>query len=122
MTRRSLYLTALCASLVLQAANDLPDLGDSAVGNLPLHEERRIADITVRELRRSGAVQEDPEISDYLQRLGYQLVAASSDNRVNFRFFPIDDKAINAWAVPGGIIGVNGGLVMLTQHESELAA
>ncbi|GAB3243276.1 M48 family metalloprotease [Chitinimonas naiadis] len=123
MDIRPAYLATLFASLsLLVTANDLPDLGDSALGNLPPHEEKRIADMTTRELRRSGAVMNDVEVSDYLQRLGYKLVAASNDNRVNFRFFPIDDGAINAWAVPGGLIGINGGLIVLSQHESELAA
>lgn len=123
MKRRAIHLASLLALVSnLVPANELPDLGDSALASLPPHEERRIADLTTRELRRSGAVLSDVEISDYLQRLGYKLVAASNDNRVNFRFFPIDDGAINAWAVPGGVIGVNGGLIVLTQHESELAA
>jgi len=121
-------LTRICAALcalplaVSSLAIDLPDLGDSAVGNLPLHEEQRIAALSVRELRESGEVQEDVEISDYLNRLGYQLVLHSNDSRFNFRFFPISSPQINAWAIPGGVIGVNCGLIVLTQHESELAA
>ncbi|WP_269532797.1 M48 family metalloprotease [Chitinimonas sp. BJYL2] len=122
MTRHPLLLALLCASLVLPAASELPDLGDSALANLPAHEEKRIAEITLRELRRSGMVLDDAEVDDYLQRLGYRLVGASDDNRINFRFFPIDEKTINAWAVPGGVIGVNLGLIVLSQHESELAA
>ncbi|WP_186293371.1 M48 family metalloprotease [Chitinimonas sp. BJB300] len=104
------------------AANELPDLGDSSVGNLPPHEEKRIAEMTVRELRRSGEVLDDIEVADYLNRIGYKLVSASNENRIQFRFFPLLESSINAWAVPGGVIGINSGLLVLTQHESELAA
>lgn len=116
-------LTTLLASFLLPAMPaDLPDLGDSSLGNLPMHEEKRIADLSARELRRSGDILDDAEIDDYLQRLGYKLVSASNDSRVNFRFFPIQDGAINAWAIPGGVVGINAGLIVLSQHESELAA
>lgn len=113
-------LISLCAVSVLAA--DLPDLGDSAVGDLPLHEEKRIANLVAKELRQSGEVEDDPEVVDYLNRLGYKLAASSNDSRVHFRFYPIDSPEINAWAIPGGVIGVNMGLIVLTQHESELAS
>jgi predicted Zn-dependent protease len=118
-------LAHACLSALLamsSIAADLPDLGDSAVGDLPPHEERRIADLVARELRQSGEAEDDPEIVDYLNRLGYQLASNSNDSTINFRFYPISSPEINAWAIPGGIIGVNLGLVVLTQHESELAA
>lgn len=123
MKLRLFRLLPLCAALVCAAsASDLPDLGDSALANLPAHEERQIADTVARELRRSGEVLDDVEVADYLERLGYRLVEASNDNRVSFRFFPIQANEINAFAVPGGVVAINTGLVVLTQHESELAA
>ncbi|MEH6458909.1 M48 family metalloprotease [Chitinimonas sp. JJ19] len=123
MKRYSALTIAVLLGLAgVARANELPDLGDSALANLPPHEERYIADMTVRELRRSGMVLDDVEVTEYLERLGYRLVAASNENRVNFRFFPIAENTINAWAVPGGVIGINTGLMVLSQHESELAA
>ncbi|WP_374351843.1 M48 family metalloprotease [Chitinimonas sp.] len=115
-------LISLALLPILALATDLPDLGDSALGDLPLHEERRISDMVARELRKSGDVEDDPELNDYLNRLGSKLAASSNDSRVNFRFFPISSAQINAWAVPGGVISVNLGLLVLTQHESELAS
>lgn len=123
MNLRPIALGLLAATLSLGlAASDLPDLGDSSLANLPPHEEKRIADMTARELRRSGEVLDDVEVSDYLNQLGYKLVSASNENRTQFRFFPLLSPSINAWAVPGGVIGVNTGLIVLAQHESELAA
>lgn len=123
MSARLLSACFAAASLSLSlAAADLPDLGDSSVANLPPHEEKRIAEMATRELRRSGEVLDDVEVADYLDQLGYKLVAASNENRTQFRFFPLQSTVINAWAVPGGVIGVNSGLLVLSQHESELAA
>ncbi|MGQ5523804.1 M48 family metalloprotease [Chitinimonas sp. PSY-7] len=123
MPPRSLFLGLLTAVISFSiTANELPDLGDSSVANLPPHEEKRISEMTIRELRRSGEVLDDVEIADYLNRIGYKLVSASNENRIQFRFFPLLAPSINAWAVPGGVIGVNSGLLVLSQHESELAA
>ncbi|MFC4159639.1 M48 family metalloprotease [Chitinimonas lacunae] len=120
---RTLSLLALALLLVQSpGAVELPDLGDSSQAGLPPHEERKIAEMTARELRRSGEVIDDIEVTDFLSRLGYKLVSHSQDSRVPFRFYPLLSPEINAWAVPGGVIGINSGLVLLTQHESELAA
>jgi predicted Zn-dependent protease len=119
MIASRLLFTLLSATVL---AADLPDLGDSAVGDLPLHEEHRIATMAARELRQSGEVEDDVEVTDYLNRLGGKLAANSNDGRINFHFYPINSPEINAWAIPGGVIGVNVGLIVLTQHESELAS
>ena len=65
---------------------------------------------------------EDPEVNDYLNELGHRLVAAIPENRQEFEFFAVADSTVNAFALPGGYIGVNTGLILLTQTESELAA
>ncbi len=69
-----------------------------------------------------GAYLDDPEINDYLNELGHRLVAAVPEGRQDFEFFAIADPSINAFALPGGYVGVNLGLIMLTQTESELAS
>lgn len=121
--KRFLPTLALGLALAQSAvAVELPDLGDSSQAGLPVHEERKIATMVARELRYSGEVVDDVEIADFLSRLGYKLASQSQDSRLNFRFFPLLSPEINAWAVPGGVIGINSGLVLLTQHESELAA
>ncbi len=65
---------------------------------------------------------DDPEVNDYLQDLGHRLVAAVPDTRLDFEFFAVPDPVVNAFALPGGFVGVNVGLILLTQTESELAA
>ena len=75
-----------------------------------------------KQLRAAGAYLNDPEVNDYLNELGQRLVAARNDARADFHFFGVPDPSINAFAMPGGFIGVNTGLILLTQTESELAS
>ena len=76
----------------------------------------------MRQIRAAGAYLEDPEVNDYLMALGHRLVAAIPEGRQEFQFFAVGDSTVNAFALPGGYIGVNTGLILLTQSESELAA
>jgi len=103
-------------------ASTLPDLGDSAQAVMSPALERRIGDAAMKQLRAGGAYLEDPEVNDYLNELGQRLVAVRNDGRFDFTFFAVPDPSINAFAMPGGYIGVNTGLILLTQNESELAS
>ena len=58
---------------------------------------------------------------DYLNALGNRLAAASSDKHQKFNFFVVQDNSINAFAMPGGVIGVHTGLFLAANNESELA-
>ncbi|MFO0206848.1 MAG: M48 family metalloprotease, partial [Betaproteobacteria bacterium] len=62
------------------------------------------------------------DATEYVNALGYQLVAASPARHIDFNFFVIRDPMINAFALPGGFIGLHTGLVLTAQSESELAA
>ena len=84
-------------------------------------QERRFGEGIMREIRTDPSYSDDPEITDYLNSLGNKLVAASPESRREFHFFLILDPQINAFALPGGYIGVNSGLLLLAQSESELA-
>jgi beta-barrel assembly-enhancing protease len=100
----------------------LPDLGDVSQTDFSPAQERRLGETIVRELRASGGYINDPEVNDYLNELGHRLTAASTDVKQDFEFFGVPDSQINAFALPGGYIGVNTGLILLTQTESELAS
>ena len=104
------------------AAQSLPDLGDSSQTNFSPMQERKLGETIIRQLRASGAYINDPEINDYLNELGHRLVAASTDVKQDFEFFGVPDPQVNAFALPGGYVGVHTGLILLAQSESELAA
>ncbi len=107
---------------VLVYALDLPDLGNTSEAVLSRQQEQAIGDQVMGDIRMARDVIDDPEAVDYLNRLGQRLVAASPDNRQRFEFFLVDDPTLNAFAMPGGYIGVHSGLIMGTQGESELAS
>ena len=100
----------------------LPDLGDASQADFSPAQERKLGETIVREMRASGAYMNDPEVNDYLQELGHRLTSVSPDVKQDFEFFAVPDQQINAFALPGGFIGVNTGLILLTQSESELAS
>ena len=97
----------------------LPDIGDSA-GNISPAQEYRTGEAVIRNIRHAGGVLDDPLIQEYLNELGYRLVAPSESQQL-FHFFLIKDTSINAFALPGGFIGINAGLILATKSESELA-
>lgn len=103
-------------------ADGLPELGDSSQLVLSLQDERRIAQEILRDVSTHGAVVNDIEVVDYLQDLGLRLAAHSPDPQQRFTFFVVRDDSINAFAMPGGVIGVHTGLLLAAGSESELAS
>ncbi len=116
----------LFISLGLLAAdtkNDLPKLGEAAGATLSVAKEQQIGDQIMSQIQRSSYLMTDPLINDYIQQIGYQLVAANPDALGrSFRFFVIEDPNINAFALPGGYIGIHSGLISASGSESELAS
>jgi predicted Zn-dependent protease len=117
-------LIALTLLLVLPQAlaDGLPDLGESSQAGFSPQTERRLGEAIMAEIRRDRSLLDDAELTEYLNSLGYRLVAASPDNRQDFEFFVIRDNSVNAFALPGGFIGVHTGLMLTAQSESEVAA
>ena len=118
---------AVCLSLsadmrYLSAAEiNLPDLGDSAGSVISPEQERKIAKSFLRELRRQAPLETDEEIVDYLNELGDAL-SKNADYEGEFEICLIKSKSINAFAVPGGLICFNSGLILESQSEAELAS
>jgi len=104
------------------AMPSLPDLGDSSQVAFSPAQERKVGEDIMRQIRAQGGYLQDPEVNDYLNELGYRLQVASNDTKQDFAFFGVPDSSINAFALPGGYIGVNTGLILLAQNESELAS
>jgi predicted Zn-dependent protease len=103
-------------------AEGLPDLGDSSQEMVSPLQERQIGEQSMYQIRADKDYLDDAEVADYLNQLGELLVANSPEPAMGFEFFAINDNAINAFAMPGGFIGVNTGLVLLAENESELAS
>jgi len=119
-------MALLCAGLIALAPragaqSALPDLG--SVGDLELspQQERRLGESIVRDMRRDPQFIDDPELSEYLGTIGARLSQAMGA-RQDFEFFGVRDPTINAFALPGGFVGVHTGLLAAADTESELAS
>ena len=138
--RQRLLCALLAACLSLGAAAPLqaqtggvrlPALGESASDDFNLSQEKRIGEQIMREIRRDPDYLDDPELLDYLLALWQPLVRAAERNGAitadTERLFPYEaflvrDRAVNAFALPGGFVGVHLGLIALTATPDELAS
>ena len=104
-------------------ANELPDLGDVSQATISPYEERQIGLQIMSQIRVDSRYLDDAEIAGYLTNLGYKLISSSDEAHPDqaFEFFAIRDPSINAFALPGGFMGFNSGLILTAQTESELA-
>ncbi len=109
-------------ALPVPARIGLPDIGNPSATIITPQQERVLGRKFMREARRHLRILDDPLLNEYLNSLGARLVSNSDDAGKTFTFFLVDDPTVNAFAVPGGFIGVDSGLVLLTRSESELAA
>jgi predicted Zn-dependent protease len=115
-----------CAGLLLapvtpRAEVNLPDIGSPADAILSKSEEARIGQAIMRSIRASGKLVEDPQITEYVNEIGHRVAAYANDGEYAFTFFVVDDPNINAFALPGGYIGVHTALLEATRSEDELA-
>jgi predicted Zn-dependent protease len=104
----------------------LPQLGDSARGDLSPVLERKLGEEIMRDVRRDRDFLDDDVILEYLNNFGSGLVAAYPGARgetgADFYFFVVRDPMLNAFALPGGFIAVHSALLLAAQNESELAS
>src|SRR6266436_9838333 len=103
---------------------DVEAIGNRSVGkgmNLySLEREISLGKQLAQEVERSSKLIDDPVVTEYVNRVGQNLVR-NSDARVPFTIKVIDSDEINAFALPGGFFYVNSGLILRAQEESELA-
>ena len=133
----------LCALLLLfpaappqalaqsQNQNQLPALGDAAAEDFSVGTERKLGDQVMREIRRDPDYLDDPVLLEYLQSLWQPLLAQARalgnigpdiDERFAWEPFLVRDRSVNAFALPGGYVGVHLGLMAITATRDELAS
>lgn len=106
----------------VQAQVNLPTLGNSMSGTITNQQEYEFGRELLRSMRRETKVLNDPLLEEYISSLSFKLAAKSelSDHRLEFLL--IDSEALNAFAAPGGIIGVNAGLFVHAKNEGQFAS
>ena len=103
------------------SGSDLPDLGSPSAAVLSQSDEYRLGAMVAKELRDQNGLLEDPEVSEYINGIGQRLASQSAMGGGNFHYFVVKDTSINAFAVTGGYVFINAGLILATSTESELA-
>ena len=122
------FLLCLLAMMALMtprawAQVSLPDLGDASSSVLSPQMERKLGASVMRDIRSSEpSYVDDPEINEYLNTVGQKLLSALPGARQDFEFFAIREPSINAFALPGGFVGVHTGLLTAADTESEVAS
>ena len=123
-------LLALQGPLALAQVR-LPALGESASDDLNAGAERRLGEQIMRDVWRDPAYLDDPMLLDYVQSLWRPLVAAARaqghiggeiDDVFAWQIFLVRDPSVNAFALPGGYVGVHLGLIAITSTRDELAS
>jgi predicted Zn-dependent protease len=105
----------------------LPSLGDGSGGDLSPAAERKLGERVMREIRADPDYIDDWLLVDFLNSVSRKLATAAQEQYLgvyvpNFEVFGVRDPQINAFSLPGGFIGINTGLIEVTQTESELAS
>jgi len=114
------------ASAIAQSQGNLPSLGDTERDALSPISEYKLGSEIMEKIRIDPDYVDDALVLDYLNNFGNRLVSMHPEARGeagnDFFFFAVRDPAINAFALPGGFIGVHTGLMVAAQSESELAS
>jgi predicted Zn-dependent protease len=122
---RSGVLAALLIAVTAfpaQAQNNLPSLGDRISGTVSLDQEYQMGQQFLSQIRRSAPTIPDALLNDYLEFVTYRLASRSQLKDHRLSFVIIDSEELNAFAAPGGIIGVNTGLFLNARTEDEFAS
>lgn len=101
---------------------ELPEIGDPTSTLMTNLQEQELGAAFYRSLHGQLKISADPEITEYIQSLGNRLTINSDNPSQPYTFFVVMSPVINAFAGPGGYIGINSGLILLTEQESELAS
>ncbi len=118
----SLMLLLVGALSDVSAQPRLPSLGDRISGTVSLDEEYRMGQQFLAQIRRSAPTIPDALLNSYLENITYRLASRSELKDHRLAFVIIDSDELNAFAAPGGIIGVNTGLFLNAETEAEFAS
>lgn len=119
----AIFIYALfSAHTSLAAHNDLPQLGDSSSGYVSQSQEHQLGRIWLRQLRAQANTISDPLTISFIEELIFRLAPHSEVQDHRFEFVVIDQGDLNAFAVPGGIIGINLGIFLHARDEDEISS
>jgi predicted Zn-dependent protease len=117
----ALAVIVLVSAGLANAQDDgIPDFGE---GNaVSLSQEYLMGRAWLMQFRRQAPILSDPQLQDYIERLIYRLVETSQLKERRLEIVLVNNKTINAFAVPGGVVGVHNGLILAAETEAQLAS
>ena len=125
MNKYILYTITLISLPFLAQEKDsllLPELGDRVSGAVSSSQEKIIGKEFLKQVYFQAPLISDSLIQEYTELLIYRLSEFSEVKDREFTVILIDDSSLNAFAAPGGIIGVNGGLFLNADNEGQFAS
>jgi len=124
LIQRSFFLFLFISLFIFSQEKDLnlPNLGDRVSGVISLEQERLLGQGFLEQVYAQAPLINDPIIQEYTELLIYKLSETSRVKDRQFTIVLIDEKSLNAFAAPGGVIGVNGGLFLNAGNEAQLAS
>jgi len=124
-TRILVLCTALLSTPLAALENErikLPELGNSSAGIISLQQEYDLGRAFLKSLRSQVNTVSDPIIQDYVENLVYELARFSELKDRRLDIVVVNNASINAFAVPGGVIGLHNGLLHQADTEAQLAS
>jgi len=121
--RALIFLFALLALLpppALTQGSDIPGLGEGTA--VSLNQEYYLGRAWLMSFRRQAPILDDPLLQDYVENLVYRLAATSQMKEHRLEILVVDNPTINAFAVPGGIVGIHNGLIAKAETEAALSS
>jgi len=122
----AILMATLCFTEGRLVAQNLPSLGDADRGDLSPIMERHLGQEIMLSVRDNIDYIDDEVATEYLNELGSKLLEvhqeARGESNFDFHFFAVRDRRVNAFALPGGFIGVHSELILTAQNESQLAS
>lgn len=115
----ALFITALAQS---NPYDKFRNKEYSNKGYLSEEDEMKLAEQVHQELLKQFKLVEDSSLNNYINSLGQRLARRSQRPKLDWRFYVVDDKSINAFATLGGRVYVHTGLIAATQTEAQLAS
>jgi predicted Zn-dependent protease len=118
--RPAVALVLALVTGLASATSELPSLGENSAFNIA--RETRLGASVYDRLLAVGLVETDPILDRYINDLGHRLLAGLDMRLREYRFFIMRDDSVNAFALPGGFIGVNRGLIAQAKTQHQLAS
>lgn len=104
-----------------QTDYNLPELGDDSSSKFSLEQEHELGRAWLKAFRGRVETVSDPLMQHYLEDLIYRLARHSALSDKRLELVIVDNRALNAFAVPGGVVGVHNGLLLYAENEAQLA-